>query len=464
MPGEDIPQKAKKFNEFVKDLISLSESCVSNIENNIKQYAPNYTIKYTSALIVDVHAFQAFDKEKIDAILTDFWIRLPENEDKTELNIIRFPEQSCAAPFVRYGIFYGSTEQTQSADVQQNPTASCEDVLFNVFEKLRELFNGKVYEMRGIMLPHITPVYMFMHNLQKNIEEYAAKFYKEVVHPIEFYYEKNTKLQLILGLDRNVSQDFVQRFDAWEKGTEIQKIENARWLSNCIVFYHDHIKPIVDTPDRISYSLVRIKCSKKHGFGFLLRLPDRVVCISCNHLILPHKERSEPITASSVYDPHVNFQLKNIKAINSYASKYAVLPVMEEIAILEPCWNQRIPLDFTMLLEKSDLDLNTRAYLDKGCRCYGSSAGQPLKWKTGLILRESIEGNYYQISGNTASIKSGFSGCIYKTEDTSRSIIGMHEGRYTPRATGEEPIARMIPCSAIIQAIHEEEQKWSQQK
>lgn len=467
MSGKDVSQKAEKFDEFVKDLISLSESCVSNIENNIKQYAPNYTIKYTSSLIVDIHAFQAFDKKKIDTIFTDFWMKLPEDEDKTELIIVRFPEQSCTAPLVRYGIFYGSTAQTQSTDVQQNPIASCEDILFSIFEKLCELFNGKVYEMRGIMLPHITPAYMFMHNLQKNIEEYAEKFYKEVVRPIESCYAKNTKLQLILGLDRNVSQNFVHRFDAWKKGAEIQKIADARWLSNCIVFYHDHIKPIVaETTDRISYSLVRIECGKNHGFGFLLRLPDKVVCVSCNHLILPHKEESMPITATSVYDPHVDFQLENIKAINSYVSKVEVLPVMEEIAILVPCWNRRIPLDFSMLLEKSDLDMNTKAYINKGCRCYGSPVGRPLKWETGMILHENIEENYYQISGDITSIKSGFSGCIYKSEDASHSIIGMHEGRYISShiSKDEKPIARMIPCSAIIQAIHEEEQKWKQEK
>lgn len=191
IPQNGFDTKVEQFNRLVNKMLSNSKRYIAKIETTLKDEIPNYTIGYKSALIIDI---LPFDQAQTNGKLMELWSSCDEDLSKTELNIVQFPLDPRTSSLVRYGIFYGTNNSFRPPDAYENLDSQGkkppEDVLFDIFEKLCDLFKYNAYSIRGIMLPYLEPAQSFTHNLQKNIPDNVKEFYKLVISPLEPYYIK----------------------------------------------------------------------------------------------------------------------------------------------------------------------------------------------------------------------------------------------------------------------------------
>lgn len=453
LDGINLGKKSTQLNNLVCEALFSSEQCVRRIEKLVRNMDPTYTVSYKSALILDI---DALDPGQIEPALLHFWEQLPEDGTKTELNIIRFPQdKKDVGPFFKYGIFFGQVGP-QLLDVYPS-TGKSESLrygefLYNAFKKVCNLLNGRLCQIRGILLPHIILGSTFNHNLQRNIDKNASEFYEEIVKPLEFCYDGRWKRQLILGLDRHVDQRLTQHFDKWQNRTPVLPISGAEWITNCMVYGENHVEiaPNPSLMDRVAYSQLKVRCGQNRGLGLLLRLSDRVVCVSCNHIFADYSEKDETCAASD-YTPDETFPLRPLTCIHSYQSDTHILPAQDEVILLEPCWNGKIPFDLSMLISPNDWD---DPKVDTKCKCYGCNDEDQMKWVSSIHVGGTSSKGYYQIDADSDKdldeIQTGFSGGTYVRVDTQSGsqIIGIHEGRFDGRTK-----ARMIPRAPVQSAI-----------
>ncbi len=453
IPKNQFGTKAEKFNRLVNRALTSLKRFIPMIEELLKDEIPNFTVEYKSALILDIHPF---GQVETNSKLTELWSSYDEDISKTELNIVQFPSNFCTPPFVRYGIFYGTNNGFRPPDSNKNIDAqgkkTSEDMLLDVFERLCDLFQYNAYTIRGIMLPHLEPAQSFTHNLQKSIPEHVEEFYDLVVSPLEPYYIENKKRQLILGIDSNTTPQFMERFEGWTDRETHTRIQDADWLDECTVFSDDYLS-LSDNElvHRIIYSFVTIRYRDEnvYGLGFLLRTQDRVVCISCNHVVRKYLTEGKEIIATSVHDTNISFPLTPIKNIVEFNyDKGTIAPAEDETAVLHPCWDRHDRFDFSMLLCEDDFISNVKERVNQCCIFVGGVNAESFCWRYNLKLTRVIPKGYCQISGADNKLKAGFSGGIYITDEVHPLILGIHEGR-----NKGDDMARMIPWEAIKKAI-----------
>lgn len=452
--GASLQHKSEQLNILVREALFCSEKCVKEIEKIVQRTDQTYTVSYKSALILDI---AALDPSQIEPALLRLWEELPEDEIKTELNIIRFPrEEEDRTPFFKYGIFLGHITK-RPLDVQPSVGESEPlrhgKYLYTVFEEVCNLLNGRLYQIRGILLPHIVLGSTFNHNLQCNIDKNAGDFYKKVVEPLETCYDSGLKMQLVLGLDRHVDQRFNQALQGkWQIRKLNFPIDHAEWVTNCMVCGKTHIQSNSNPSliDRLNYSQLMISCGEDEGLGLLMRLSDRVVCLACNHTFISYSEENEP-HAFSVCDIDVSFLLRPFTCIHPYQFDNEVLPVQDEVILLEPCWNGDIPFDISTLVSLEDW---ADPEVDAECKCFGCNSENLMKWVGSLRLRGPIPKGYYQVDADAGQdlkeIQEGFSGGAYVRIDAQgdSKIVGIHEGRFDRLKRG-----RMIPRAPVQAAI-----------
>lgn len=454
LDGTDLEKKSAQLQKLVREALFSSEQCVKGIEALVRDMDPTYTVTYKSALILDI---AALDPGQIEPALLDYWNQLPEDDTKMELNLIRFPrDKENHSPFFKYGIFLGHIGR-QPLDVHPS-TGKRESLrhgefLYTAFKTVCSLLNGRLCQVRGILLPHIVQGSAFNHNLQRNIDKYAGNFYENIVEPLEACYDGRWKMQLVLGLDRHVDQQFNRVFQAdWQTRTLDLPIDHAEWVTNCVVCGRDHVEFVstLSLMNRITYSQLKVSCGKKQGLGLLLRLSDRVVCVSCNHIFTDCSKENEP-RAVSAYAPEVSFPLRPLTRIRSYQSNTHILPAQEEVILLEPCWNGNILFDLSMLISLEDW---ADPQADDKCKCYGCNDENLMKWVSSIHVGGAISKGYYQIDAddgkNLDEIQMGFSGGTYMRIDaqTDSQIIGIHEGRFDGHTK-----ARMISSASVQTAL-----------
>lgn len=451
LDGTNLERKGAQLHRLVREALFSSERCVEQIETLVRNMDPTYTVSYKSALILDI---AALDPSQIEQALLRFWEQLPEDDAKTELNLIRFPrDKKDTSPFFKYGIFFGQIGQ-QLLDVYPS-TGKSESLrygkfLYTAFQTVCGLLNGRLCQIRGILLPHIILGSTFNHNLQRNIEKNSGDFYNDVVRPLETCYDSGWKKQLVLGLDRHVNPQLVELFCNWQYRTLDLPINGAEWITSCMVYGKDHVEITSDFSlmDRIIYSQLKVRCGQKQGLGLLLRLSNQVVCVSCNHIFTDCSEENVPC-ATSAFDPEVSFPLQPLARIHPYQSDSDILPAPEEVLLLEPCWEGDIPFDLSMLISMEDW---TNPEADAKCKCYGCNEENQMKWVGSIHVGGAIAKGYYQIDADNDldEIQEGFSGGTYVRIDAQSGpqIIGIHEGRFDGYMK-----ARMIPCAPVQAAI-----------
>lgn len=457
-----LEKKVQRLKKLVSEALFSSEQCVDNIEELVLNMDPTYTVSYKSALILDIFALNL---SQVDIAMRNFWNSLPEDATKTDYNIVRFPQEEREGDqFLKIGILFGQ-HTSQSLDMERtlrnDKPSDLGKILYDSFETICCQLNGQISQVRGILLPHVPLGFNFKHNLQRNIEKNAENFYKNIVQPLESRYDSSLKKQLVLGLDRYTDKSILQLSQTWRKTEkENPDISGADWVTNCVVCEKGYIH--FDSADslmnRVAYSQVKIQCGNEDGLGLLIRLSDRVVCLSNNHIFQEYSLEVQP-WAESAYssedelesNPDNGFFLQPLADILPYRIPTSTLPAKKEIVMLEPCWNGDIPYDLAKLVSLEDWD---DAEEGEECQCYGCNENSQMKWTESLHVRGGIQAGYLQIAGNNeghiTEIQEGFSGGTYvgTASNGKQRIIGIHEGRFD-----ELKKVRMIPLTAVSAAI-----------
>lgn len=443
----DFSQKKLEFNKLVQRSLVNSEDSVDNIELEIEKNSSNYTIQYKSALIFDVRALNG---ATVENIIMDVWNQLDDIDLKTQSNIISFPDNLLEQGFMRYGFFYNISSKSNKS----NPLL-CGEVLINVYNKLCKAFNGAVYEIRAIMLPDIPPGRMYKHNVQKNIKKYAQKFDCDIIEPLKECFVKETRQQLILAMTDYVDLKFYDKIIdmEWDNSINFEKLSNEKIFSNVTTYYNRYIHPENTQKKDVTYSIVKVLCEKKWGTGFLIRTSNHIVCITCNHVLVTDEQCQ--ITAVSSYADTTKFIISPIKKIISCDYTKEVLEAEDEVAILKPQWDGRIPYDIDSILSLEDLNAAVDCKTAINCSCcgYPNIESHDYSWSDCLqtCLRRMARG-YYEttIDSNKENlVGAGYSGGIILFDNDSNGIIGIHEGR-------KDNKGRMISCSTIKAALRKE--------
>ena len=447
MTDDGLNSKKKALQDLVMPVLKISEDCVKEIETFIHDHDSIYTIEYDSALIIDI---EAFDAEAIDEAMMCLWeIASKVDEcDRSELNFIKFPDSLDHETFRKYGIFLGhhKKRKVDSSFKRSNDTPECRGrILYELFEKLCSLLDGKLKRVRAILLPHTNagPKSFFKHNLERNIGRNAMEYYIDIVQPMEFFYKDDELKQLVLGLNRNVRREFLECFGEWTK-EEINCVSMALGYTTCIVYSmpYVHLDGNTDLVAKLHYSQIKVKCGNKCGLGVLIRCPTRVLCVSCNHIFTEYSEKHY-VEAESAYDANFKFNLVPLSEIRKNENIHRYPHASEEVVFLEPHWNGDIPFKVSNLISEVD---GRNLSNERECMLYGCNSDKQTMWFHKLQALGGVDQGYRQINGkDIENIGEGCSGGIYVQDDY---IVGIHAGRFN-----RHNAALMIPWSIIGQAL-----------
>lgn len=453
-----LDKRISKFIEYVYTIISISNKNIGDIEKGVKKMDPTYTIRYTAALIVDI---EYIDKTNAIDPFIRLWENFEENEIKTELNFVCFPEETYSDAYkIKFGIFYNvNKKKVLDTSLSYNSNASINNLkfLYNIFNNMCYLLNSRIYSIRGMILPDIKPGFNFEHNLKQNIHINSIEFYNSTVKNIEKYYTDGVPMQLLFALNHLVNvnniNDLIPNNRNWIIKSTNCRIENLEWVSNLVACKYNNTCSNSNSDQdnlesRVIYSMVNIICGRDKSLGILMNTKKRIVCVACNHTFKEYSNKKTAI-ATSFFNKNLSFELHPLKEIKSYHSE--IISSVDEIMLLEPCWKGDIPFDISNLISIDDWDdINTGYQNIKSYICNQSNDYEWVQKECFKALGPIIDGGYYQIEGEECDIKQGCSGAVYiGNNNENTKLLGIHEGRLAGN-TG----MRIIKWSAILKAIN----------
>lgn len=91
----------------------------------------------------------------------------------------------------------------------------------------------------------------------------------------------------------------------------------------------------------------------------------------------------------------------------------------EEVAVLLPQWNGKIPFDMHSILSIDDLCDNIDEYINSECRCCGYPENGTQRWSDVFTLVDRASAGYFQteIAQGENPVSSGYSGGIVLTKN-----------------------------------------------
>ena len=439
-----LQQSILRFYEDVQKVIIRSEECVSSIEKKINQMAIGYTIRYKSALILDI---QAIDDSSIEKVLLDYWDDL-DDDLKLQINIIAFPPIEGNGKYKRYGIFsWMSDNSSISTDASK-----VAEQLIQIYKDICDRFNAQVYKLRAILIPELPTGFKFEHNLQRNIADHASKFTSKILAYLVEKFDDEKNKQLILALIKNVDSEAIKASMGIIKWHQHKPISANDTPFTEIELYWNEVFRNNRTNNIPCDSLVKIKSGNEIGTGFLLRIFNQVVCISCNH-VFSSDYNLENTYASTFCDNTLQFELSDLYSGLIKNDDNELLSAKDEVAVLIPQWGGDIPIDIDSILSFDKICTEvpnncTGVYKCGGYLVDGYSFEQiSIKWEKHYELKGFSEKGY--CSADAIIIDQGFSGGMVLTTDDT--IIGIHEGRFDDDAEN----CYMIPCNKIRDKIEE---------
>lgn len=420
----DFEQKKLAFNKLVLAEINDSDTTVQRIELEIESNSPTYTIEYKSALVFDI---RSIDDAFTEMAIYEIWDQLDDADAKNQINIVRFPAVSLSQGFIRYGFFYYISSE--------NDPIHCGEFLLEIYSTLLKKISGRIYEIRAIIFPDVPPGFRFKHNVEKNIHKYAREFENEVVDAFKKFYELDTKQQLIFALTPFVPDDLCNMIknSCWDDTCCPNKLDAESNFDRIIICKNKHIMADISKKN-ISYSIVKIVGGSKWGTGFLVKTNNQVLCITCNHVLSNSKDNH--FMAVSSYQDITKFPIIPIKKVIECDYKKESLSASDEIAILVPQWDGKIPFDIDNIISIDDLCSNLLLDIPCECLCYGYPNEDSYEYNLSKCLRFEnnvvLSRGYYEtsiIADDEDIIDGGYSGGIIIPCDNPNYIIGIHEGR-----------------------------------
>lgn len=415
--------KKDKFYKLVSETILDSEDAVKNIEHEVENGATNYTIRYKSSLVFEI---KALNPSMNDDKIINVWNNFTEDVDKTQINIVKFSNSSCDSNFDRYGIFYGNISYKKNIDYSKSV-----EILTTIYKNLCNEFNGQAYEIKAILIPDTPPGRMFKHNVQRNIFLNTLEFERNIIDILKTnYIENDTKQQLIIAMTDHVDPKVTNIIKEikWDDKKDHRYRSTKNIFPIVKVYYNYYVKPnVIETKDP-AFSVVKVVCGARTGTGFFFKTENRIVCITCNHILLSINNSNAQAIYN--YSDDMKFLLNPVKKI-TIVDENTLLSAQDEIAILEPDFQGRIPFDVDGFLSAKDIDCELAKYFSSNCICCGYPNGDQC-WSDHFVLIGSSTKGYFQTKINKEdknSVQNGYSGGIIIACKNPQSVLGIHEGR-----------------------------------
>ena len=419
----DFTEKKNRFFKLVSRALKTSKDLVDNIEEYIEQCAPDYAISYVSSLIFEV---SALNPNRVIEKIMEVWNNQTDLTQKTQLNIIEFPQPEKTTEYKRFGIFYGISTNYDTDTINYEKNGK---YLLSVFHQLCKIFNAQAKRIRGILLPQIPTGRKFKHSTQRKMAEYIDAFTKRVVRELEPMYEGASTHQLVVAITHSVQQDFLDYVDdqKWYEKRCPHDVNDDSQYAQIVSFYNPvNFEKLPIGRERTFRSTVMIDCCSSDGMGFLVKTKYKVVCVTCNHILKYYnKDTQTIITANS---DQSKFELSPIKPICTSAKNLEELTAECEVAILEPLWYMNIPYDLDNIISINELEASLGEFMDRACRCCGCVNHSNRIWKDELAVIGPTDDGYYQMNDPKRNLREGCSGGIV-VDDQKTIILGMHKGR-----------------------------------
>lgn len=462
--SKTVYQRGQDLYRQVCRALRSSEIIVNRIQDYVRGNAPNFTMYYKSALIFEV---DPLNQNTPDEVFLEFWESYTGNIEKTELNIIHLPQQENSR-YMRYGIFCNAGSPDGNGMLDSNRDRSVETTqettkeLHETFEKLCKCFTGRAYGIRAIILPDMLNSTYFEHDLKRNIEKSAKDFYKRYLEQLQGLYSyANLSTRQLVFVCCNYCDVTLTTSPQFHP---ISGVVSPDWCAKCEVYDNGVVTEEEINGHIVENSMVRLACKDKDsGWGFLLKIQDRVVCITCNHVIRWYQNGKNPIQGKLAMNSSIQFQLEPMTPIPKYKNMEnpELKHADQEIAILQLCWDGEIPMDLHIILSEDNL-YDGKAYtkIDE-CRRANVAGRGRIQWDS-IHVPKYMAGEGYLQADDLNVDSDGASGGIYASfisPNTPPVIIGMHCAEY-----GGDHRSLVIPGDTISKFLRGATEKWKEDK
>lgn len=448
---DDFIHKRNLLFSEIQQILEESNDLVDNIECEIEKKDPDFSVEYVSSLIFEINAI---DPQIANSKIMEVWRKQKDLSAKTQLNIIQFPDLSENPSIRRYGFFYGISEKYAGTIYsQENDYTEHSNFLLSLYKDACNQFNSRCSCIRAILIPQLPAGRRFKHNAQKNIDRYSRRFQEQVLQELEQLYVRGASSQIVLAMTLSVNREIVSKVKDmnWPSSQEAFLPEFIHGFSEINVYYNIPIPCTAGNEiSNIFYSSVVIQCGTSSGMGLLVRTNNRVICVTCNHILVQYSE-STPIIAYC--NPEKSFILNPVKPIRGQRKHGELVPARDEITLLEPMWNAYLPLNVSKIISIENMCKNLDEHINSSIKCCGQFNTFGRVWKEQIKLVGSTTEEYYQMTDTGNVLNYGCSGGVMVLTNDERTIIGIHKGKFFNHANKKEECVHLIPSSIIIEEI-----------
>ena len=428
MEINDIHERIIEFKYRIDNVLSYCDSLIQKVEEQISNKVETYSMHYKSCFIIDINAN---NKRDTDKIFLDIWKLLDEDENKTNLNIVRF--NTTDSEYQRYGVFY--TEPLSKNEIGGS-------YLYNVYKKVCYEINKVSYVTRIIYVPCIPNQVVLYHNTKNHISQYTESFNESFLKYILPLFETCALDQTLLVKTRNCFNETTEVFRGkYKYEKKFDKIcgINIPEILDAYLFYTK------DERDRLNvydYSTGAILDSNLNvlGTGFLFFHKNKEYCITCQHVI---RNISSDYVLFKLKDSTLSIKMKPInKRLNDTDNAQQEVAVLEPIEIIQKIINNSKNFsEKHCILEKHlhDQSNNFRIF------GYSTNSGE---YVDKLEFQGLLDDGYYALSSKKSekNICGGFSGAGVVSYDGK--LLGIHDSH------DSEGTLKIIPCQVIVDELN----------
>ncbi len=267
-------QRVIDFTNKMNRIIIYCDSLIQKIEDTIVDKVETYTMHYKSCFVVEINTT---NQNNTDELFLSLWNLLDEDENKTNLNIIRFDSND--NKHQKYGVFY--TEHLTKGNI-------AESYLFNVYKKIHLLINKAAYPTKTIYVPCIPNQVVMRHNTKSHISQYSNSFYNDFIKHLMPFFNSEALDQTLLIKTKHCSEQTTETFrKLYEFETNINNITqiNIPELLSANLYYINDKRKLYNRYDYSTGAIINGNTSKVCGTGFLFFHNNKEYCVTCQHII-----------------------------------------------------------------------------------------------------------------------------------------------------------------------------------
>lgn len=182
---KDVPKRIAKLKMLMNRILPHVNAVVDDIQTFVSEQVMEAPIYYSTCIITEI---QCNDVCKCSDIIEDAWISLPENENKTKVNIFKLTESS-NEEYQRYGIFY---ENNNPQNVESS--AFIKQLVSSIYHQAEI----NCLNSRFIILPELPPPCRLKYCYKSNMQSEFARFNQTVCERFIPHFQDKAASQILL--------------------------------------------------------------------------------------------------------------------------------------------------------------------------------------------------------------------------------------------------------------------------